>query len=83
MLLVGASVSGSGCGSQCEDSTMIFVVASKLFLGLAIVASLICVIFTWVTQTPDKNQLSSTSVTLVNIVILIAAALCFAVLSGL
>ena len=83
LMMVGASVSGSGCGSQCEDSTMTFVVASQLFLGLAMAVALISVILTWLTQTPAQQYRPGTTITFINLFVILAAGFSFAVLSGL
>lgn len=83
LMMVGASVSGSGCGSQCEDSTMIFVIASQLFLGLAVVVSLVSIILAWLTPVPAKNQVSASVITVVNLVIMLVAGFSFAVWNGL
>jgi len=40
LAMVGAGVSGSGCGKACTDSVMSFAYAGSFFLGLAVLTAL-------------------------------------------
>ena len=83
LAMVGAGVSGSGCGKACTDSVMSFAYAGSFFLGLALLTALGSMVLIWWLRDPKQPLWVGITVTVLDVLVLLVAGPSLALLLSL
>jgi len=83
LAMIGAGVSGSGCGKQCSDSVMLFAAIGSGLLGLAILSALVSISLIWFFRYHPPRLWLDIAITLVDLLVLLSAGPALALLVSL
>lgn len=83
LAMVGAGVSGSGCGKACSDSVMSFAYTGSFFLGLAVLTALGSMVLIWWLRDPEQQLWVGITVTVLDVLVLLVAGPSLALLLSL
>ncbi|WP_139093069.1 MULTISPECIES: hypothetical protein [unclassified Pseudomonas] len=81
--VVGAGVSGSGCGDACSKASDFLISLSRYFLGVAILSALLSIRMTWKKSSAVGQRGVKIVMTILNTLVILISGLVFALLMAI
>ncbi|MFZ5959241.1 hypothetical protein ACOXVJ_17205 [Pseudomonas knackmussii] len=80
--IVGAAISGSGCGSQCTENSENLVLFSKSLLASSILFSIVSVRMAWIKKNPAGKYRGAIAISVLSAFIVLVSGAAYWLLLG-